>query len=68
MKIGVIINSFRCEFEKAVLKAKEVGADGIQEELFGNMPDWKVLDQNNIALTVKAHQTYFMQCKMKGKV
>ena len=30
MKIGVIINSFRCDFETAVMKAKEVGADGIQ--------------------------------------
>lgn len=64
--VGVISTSDKDEVIRLPLGA--VGADGIQEELFGNMPDWKVLDQNNIALTVKAHQTYFMQCKMKGKV
>ena len=30
MRIGVIIDSFRCDFESAVKEAKGVGADGIQ--------------------------------------
>ncbi|MBE6644499.1 MAG: sugar phosphate isomerase/epimerase [Ruminococcaceae bacterium] len=30
MKIGVIIDSFRCDFESAIKQAKAVGADGVQ--------------------------------------
>ena len=44
-----------------------LGAEGIREELFGREVNWEKLDENSIALTVKAHQSYFLECTMKKK-
>lgn len=44
-----------------------VGASGIKRELFDRNPIWNTLDENSIELTVKAHQSYFMECTMKDK-
>ena len=44
-----------------------LGAEGIREELFGREVNWEKLDENSIVLTVKAHQSYFLECTMKKK-
>ena len=42
-----------------------VGAKGIVKDVFGKETAWKKLDDNTVALTVKAHQAYFLECESK---
>lgn len=42
-----------------------VGAKGIGKDVFGKETAWKKLDDNTVALTVKAHQAYFLECESK---
>lgn len=61
--VGVISTGDREERIRLPLGA--IGAGGIKRELFGREPEWKVLDERSIELTVKAHASYFMECSMK---
>lgn len=63
--VGVISVSDREETVR--LPVGTVGAQGIKRELFGRIPEWTVLDANHIQLTLKAHQSYFLECTMKEK-
>ena len=42
-----------------------IGAECPREEIFGKALEYERLDDNSIALMVKAHEAYFMECKMK---
>ena len=42
-----------------------VGAKGIGKDVFGKETVWKKQDDNAVALTVKAHQAYFLECQSK---
>ena len=63
--VGVISTGRQDEVVKLPLGA--IGAEGIKREIFGSALEWSVLDSNNIQLSVKAHQSYFMECTMKEK-
>ena len=40
-----------------------VGASVPKRELFGNMPQFRVLDERAVEITVEAHKAYFVQCE-----
>ena len=42
-----------------------VGAKIPQREIFGRELTYTVLDETSIELTVKAHQAYLMECRMR---
>lgn len=41
-----------------------VGASRPKEEIFGKKLEFTKLDDHSVALTVKAHQSYFMECEI----
>ena len=53
------------EDETIRLPLAAIGADGLKAELFGNLPEYTVQSDGSILLTVKAHQSYFLECSMK---
>lgn len=63
--VGVISTSGQDEEIRLPLGA--IGAEGFKQELFGKTLETRKLNDNSIQLTVKAHQSYFMECSMKEK-
>ncbi len=61
--VGVI--STGTEAEKIRLPLGAIGADVPTREIFGKALEYTRLDDNSIELTVNAHQSYLMECRMK---
>ena len=63
--VGVI--STGNEEEQIRLPLGAVGAVSPKGEtdIFGKKLEYRQLDENSVALTVQAHQSYFMECKLK---
>lgn len=63
--VGVISTA-----EEDVTIRLPLGAVGAAEpkgnaDVFGRALEYRIMDDNSIALNVKAHQSYFMECRMK---
>ncbi len=61
--VGVI--STGSEDEKIRLPLGAIGADVPVREIFSRALEYTKLDDSSIELTVKAHQSYLMECRMK---
>jgi alpha-glucosidase len=42
-----------------------IGASGFKGDVFGDALDYRILDDNAVALTVPAHRAYMMECLLK---
>ena len=63
--VGVISTSGREETIRLPLGAVGAVCPKGDTDVFGKTLEYKIQDANCIALTVKAHQSYFMECRVK---
>lgn len=64
-EVYVTVLSTEDQDRKIRLPLGAVGAQIPEQEIFGKALEFVQIDDKSIELTVKAHQAYFMACRMK---